>query len=994
MLRSLPRGAMPGITIEAMSAFDEAAAIANKFLLEVLEDRASGVQRPLSDYQSRYPGFEAAIEEEFYALGKGTAPPRADSSAPRSALDAGSLPVWSLTEFLDAMAGSDRSEVGELERLLDGQVSTLAQLSTSHPGPGETFGAYRILGEIGRGGQGVVLLAQSSRPSRLVALKLLHARGPDFAQAFARFRREAESAAKLDHPGICAVYETGITGGVPFIAMPRVEGETLARHYELTRAAAEGVPPRQQEIQRLLSLFEGAARALHAAHEAGIVHRDIKPGNIMVTPDERAVLLDFGLARDDEAGATVTLTGDVLGTPAYVAPELLASSATIRADRRVDVWSLGVALFEGVTGQRPFEAATREGLFRAIVSEELPDPRRLNPAIDRDLKVVLETAIQRDRDCRYRTALALAEDLRRIRDREPILARPTPKATRLIRWAQRNPIDATLTAAVFVALVSGLVTTLVQKSRADDHADEARRNLGEYERLADLRHLDDLLQEEQDLWPAVPARMESMRRWLDRARELAARLNEHEEALVRLRSMAEPPADEDKARDRASHRAELEHLAVLAVDVVELEKQRDALEPSVLSQPWTEKLRKNLAQQLTAARTNLASEEQRLEPMLSERLTWVFLDPTSAWRHEKLAELVARLNDFVSNGPELPGLKGMEARLEFARTLTARTVEDHAQAWQACLDRIARNREYAAGTLTSSLVGLIPLGPDPATNLEEFCETATGVPPRREPASGNLVLNEGTALVFVLLPGGKFRMGAQCADPALPNFALWAEDDESPVHEVTLTPFLISKYEMTQGQWLRATGSNPSFHRGLLDCRHAFDLRNPVEQVSWVECTHVLARLDLCLPTEEQWEYSCRAGTDTPWHTGKEFPSLAGVANIAGEEYAEHFRGAVRFQTGFYDSSAHPVAVGSHHPNRFGLYEMHGNVSEWCEDEKEPYNRAAQSEDGLRFSTTRIHRGGSFFDAALLARSSNRADSIPARRRDDLGLRPARRLEP
>src|SRR5262249_6338467 len=160
------------------------------------------------------------------------------------------------------------------------------------------------------------------------------------------------------------------------------------------------------------------------------VHRDVKPANLMITPEGEPVLLDFGLAREDDGSANaLSLTGEISGTPAYMSPEQMSGRS--RPDRRTDVWSLGIALYEAATLVHPFAAATRESLFQAIRSEEAPDPRRANPEIDRDLATILETATAKDRDRRYQTALAFAEDLRRWRGNEPVLARPVGRLERV-----------------------------------------------------------------------------------------------------------------------------------------------------------------------------------------------------------------------------------------------------------------------------------------------------------------------------------------------------------------------------------------------------------------------------------------------------------------------------------------------------------------------------------------------------------------------------------
>jgi len=323
-------------------------------------------------------------------------------------------------------------------------------------GEPDRIGPYRTIRLLGAGGQGQVFLAEDTRLKRRVALKVLSAAADPAGQMLARFRREAAVTAKLDHPGICTVYEAGEDRGVAFIAMRYVEGETLAQAIAKGQKGDDTTSATREGISRLVAIVEKAARALHIAHEAGLVHRDIKPGNLMITPAGDPVILDFGLARDvsDEEQA-LTRTGMRMGTPVYMSPEQIAAERT-RVDHRTDIYSLGVTLYECLTLRRPFEAATWDQLYHQILSSEPEAPRRRNPMVPRDLQVVLSTAMEKDRDRRYQTALDLAEDLRRVRELEPIRARPAGPALRLKRWAQRNPVVAASVGAVFLALAVGL----------------------------------------------------------------------------------------------------------------------------------------------------------------------------------------------------------------------------------------------------------------------------------------------------------------------------------------------------------------------------------------------------------------------------------------------------------------------------------------------------------------------------------------------------------
>jgi tetratricopeptide (TPR) repeat protein len=343
-----------------------------------------------------------------------------------------------------------------------------------------------------------VHLAEDTRLRRRVALKVLSGIGAASGETLRRFQREAEVASRLDHPGICAVYELGSEGGVPYLAMRHVPGRTLARLIAERREAAgpaSETPGRGERrssrgstraaVLEATHLIERVARALHVAHEAGIVHRDVKPGNLMVTPEGEPVILDFGLARlAEEAGPSLTMSGDLIGTPAYLSPEQLRSGRG-PVDRRTDVYSLGVTLYEALTLRRPFEGPTREALYRSIELSDPPDPRRFTPSIPKDLGAVLDTALEKDPDRRYATALDFAEDLRRVRELRPVAAQPISAPERAVRWARRHPAQAALAAVLVLGLptIAGLAGYVIASqpalrgARDRERRDRAERHL-------------------------------------------------------------------------------------------------------------------------------------------------------------------------------------------------------------------------------------------------------------------------------------------------------------------------------------------------------------------------------------------------------------------------------------------------------------------------------------------------------------------------------------
>jgi serine/threonine protein kinase len=321
-------------------------------------------------------------------------------------------------------------------------------------------GPYRIVREVGRGGMGVVLDAVEEPLGRRVALKILPAHALESPAARARFRREAELAARLDHPGIATVYGTGVAGDRPWIAMRFIEGETLAGAIARARESSADcalVPGAHADGKgaaiAVAACIARVARALQAAHAHGVVHRDVKPSNVILGHESGPVLVDFGLAIPEEStGASLTRTGDTAGTPAYIAPEIV-SGERARPDAQSDVYALGVTLYECLTLKRPFDGPTPVALYRAITSSSATDVRTLNSHVPRALAVVTATAMERDRGRRYASAAALADDLEAFVARRPIRARPLPLHGRVLHWARREPRQAALAVALSICAI-------------------------------------------------------------------------------------------------------------------------------------------------------------------------------------------------------------------------------------------------------------------------------------------------------------------------------------------------------------------------------------------------------------------------------------------------------------------------------------------------------------------------------------------------------------
>lgn len=300
---------------------------------------------------------------------------------------------------------------------------------------------YEIKRILGRGGMGVVYLAHDTRLGRDVALKMLAGGTAASPEILARFNGEAEAVAQLQHAGIAQIFDVGETDGSPYFTMEYLSGGTLADRID-------HVPQSPHEAAKTV---ETLARAIHASHAHGILHRDLKPTNVLIGDAGALKITDFGLAKFMQRDQSATRTGEVMGTPSYMAPEQ-ASGVVRKLGPACDVYALGAILYELVTGRPPFQSPDSLQTLLMVISEEPVPPRRLQSKLPRDLETICLKCLSKSPGKRYSSALELADDLERFRQGMPILARPVPWWDRMIRFSRRRPAAAALIAVVLIAL--------------------------------------------------------------------------------------------------------------------------------------------------------------------------------------------------------------------------------------------------------------------------------------------------------------------------------------------------------------------------------------------------------------------------------------------------------------------------------------------------------------------------------------------------------------
>ena len=898
-------------------ASDETPSSAEEAFAQYIRRRESGASETFQQYCEKHARFAAELNElhrDWLRI-------------------SGILDRWggenAVLERLTDQVGAEHLSRVQLDREPDDAESDVRGLFTQLRLHRSSSPRYRIKGEVGRGGMGVVLRVWDSELRRNLAMKMIlgssdrERRDPLAAErdSVVRFLEEAQVTAQLDHPGIVPVHELGLDNqGRVYFTMRLVRGRSLAEVFELVNNEREG-----WTRLRAIGLILRACEAVAYAHDKGVIHRDLKPANIMVGKFGEVYVMDWGLARvldqedlkdirirdshstDEEASRTgsklgpmlATMDGHVIGTPAYMSPE--QARGDVRAmGTHSDVYAIGAILYHLLSGEPPYanEGVSSPHTMLKRIAEGPPRPLELH-ASDRpaELVAICTRAMAPVEHQRYPTVAELADDLNSYLEGRVVRAYETGAFAELRKWVRRN---RALTTAASLAVLAVLIGSLgISRVQAAGQREQLL--------LTDAFLLPYFITEAEALWPAHPPLIPGMQSWLEQVGTLLEKEDVHRERLERFQG-ADSSVNSGYARQE------------------------------------------QLVQGLEALRAEGGLVEQ------------------------------------------------MEARLQFASTIEerSRTGSNAQKSWDAAIAAIA-DRDVCPryeGLSIRPQLGLLPIGQNPHTGLWEFAHLQTGEVPQLDD-DGLVITNEEMGLVFVLLPGGTFQMGSQ-TDAGSVHFDPMADGDEGPRHPVTLSPFFMSKYEMTQGQWMRFTGENPSYYH---ERRYQaawnkddtpYSSLHPVEQVSWNDCQRVLESLGMLLPSEAQWEYAARGGTTTPWWTGDHPESLIGAVNLA-DARTKSIMPHVECEV--WDDGYHVHApVGSLRSNDFGLYDMSGNVWEWCRDrfEADYYSRSPEMDPVNRAGdeSSYVIRGGCCTDPAYLLRVTYRNNNAAGAQDHVLGVRP------
>jgi serine/threonine protein kinase/formylglycine-generating enzyme required for sulfatase activity len=919
------------------------------------------------------PRVEAALGEYLERVDRGE-PVDRDEFLSRHALIADQLRSFIAAEDeLRKLAGAGDGAETPLDRARDstrsfvwqGQETLVPQaVGKRDADAGETgltgqFGRYRIIRALGKGAMGTVYLAEDTHIERQIALKTPHFTADPTGEQKGRFFREARAAGNLRHPHICPIYDFGQIDGKHYISMAYIEGRPLSAFIQ---------PDKRQTERQILIVIRKLALALQEAHDHGVVHRDLKPANIMVDKKGEPIIMDFGLAQHVRRNEDVRLTqtGNILGTPAFMSPEQVAGEPD-KIGPPTDQYSLGVILYELLTGELPFRGSVTVVMAQILTKEPSP-PSQLRPLLDPRIEAVCLKMMAKNPSQRCASMQAVADELAAIL-KSPA-AKPKPEVT------------------------GGQAAHAIQSPAAQSAADRLRADIGASQALKS---------------PTTKSLTENDLASLEELAKKCLARRDYEQVIQVIERIAEEKRNAGLAALLEQARRKADEIAFLICDIDEAERLKDA--PTALKKaeallkikPGHHRARA-VQEKFSgygeggAARIGVLDQFRR--PLNDGGwIPWSVLafglgvfgvifgviviqlgkTPVVIDIQDPDVEVAVKGTTLTLTGPGQQSVKVFPGDQEL--TITSAGLETKTKRFTI---KKGEKRIVTVSIVDKELVARLDNEIAPLTSAHEektSSPTASNKKPFLPPTSTHEAtttaalpptFKNSLGMEFVLVPKGKSWLGGGGGKPG--------DKEVVMAHD-----FYLGKYEVTQDEWEKVTGLTPSAfsrtgaHKDLVkDIPDEVLKRFPVEQVSWNDAQVFLQRLNerepeagwvYRLPKDAEAEYACRGGP------------LSDKSESAYDFYFDKpTNELLSAQANFGKGFKRTRRVGSYQPNRLGLYDLCGNVWEWCDDAEKAADGAPQ----------RVARGGSWLSRPPHCRAAHR-DVVPLSRRDaKLGLRVAR----